>query len=122
MSHVEAVLRRVGITLLLSACAVLPCLTISRPARAWGDEGHEVIGLIAEYYLEPGVRARMLELLGEDDTGLVERDMAHESTWADKYRDSDRDGDKRRYLGTRDWHFVDLEITGEGGKTKANVG
>jgi len=112
VSHVEAVLRRVGITLLLSACAVLPCLTISRPARAWGDEGHEVIGLIAEYYLEPGVRARMLELLGEDDTGLVERDMAHESTWADKYRDSDRDGDKRRYLGTRDWHFVDLEITG----------
>ena len=81
-------------------------------AWAWGDEGHEVIGLIAEYYLEPAVRARVLELLRQDDTGLVERDMAHESTWADKYRDSDRDGDKRRYLGTRDWHFVDLEITG----------
>ena len=110
MSHVEAVLRRVGIALLASACAVLLCST--RPARAWGDEGHEVIGLIADYYLEPGVRARVLELLGEDDTGLVERDMAHESTWADKYRDSDRDGDKRRYLGTRDWHFVDLEFTG----------
>jgi hypothetical protein len=112
VSHVEAILHPVGNALLASACAVLLCLTISRPARAWGDQGHEVIGLIAEYYLKPGVRTRALELLGEDDTGLVERDIAHESTWADKYRDSDRDGDMRRYLGTRDWHFVDLEITG----------
>lgn len=93
------------------ACAVLLCLT-SRPLWAWGDEGHEVIGRIAEYYLKPAVQARVLALLRQDDTRLVERDMAHESTWADKYRDSDRNGDKRRYLGTRDWHFVDLEITG----------
>jgi hypothetical protein len=98
--------------LLVGAGAVVPYLTACPPARAWGDEGHEVIGLIAQYYLERAVRARALDLLREDDTGLVERDMAHESTWADKYRDSDRDGDKRRYLGTRDWHFVDLEITG----------
>jgi hypothetical protein len=112
VSHVEAILRRAGAVLLAGACAVLLCLTSSRAARAWGDEGHEVIGLIAEYYLEPAVRARVLELLREDDSGLVERDMAQESTWADKYRDSDRDAGKRRYLGTRDWHFVDLEITG----------
>jgi hypothetical protein len=89
----------------------LVCLS-SGPASAWGDEGHEVIGLIAEHYLQPLVRARVLELLGHDDTGLVERDMAHEATWADKYRDSDRDTSKRRYLSTRDWHFVDLEIDG----------
>jgi hypothetical protein len=84
----------------------------SRPASAWGDEGHEVIGLIADHYLQPRVRARVLELLRHDDTGLVERDMAHEATWADKFRDSDRDTSKRRYLSTRDWHFVDLEIDG----------
>jgi hypothetical protein len=81
-----------------------------RPASAWGDEGHEVIARIAEHYLQPGARARVLELLSHDDTGLVERDMAHEATWADKFRDSDRDTSKRRYLATRDWHFVDLEI------------
>jgi hypothetical protein len=84
----------------------------SGPASAWGDEGHEIIGLIAEHYLQPGVHARVLELLRHDDTALVERDMAHEATWADKFRDSDRDAGKRRYLGTRDWHFVDLEIEG----------
>jgi hypothetical protein len=90
---------------------MLLCLG-SRPAAAWGDEGHEVIGLIAEHFLEPGVRVRISELLRRDETGLVERDIAHEGTWADKFRDSDRDTSKRRYLGTRDWHFVDLEIDG----------
>jgi hypothetical protein len=108
----ERVRRRAATALLVGACALLLCLTTSPPARAWGDEGHEVIGLVAEHYLEPAVRARVLEMLRADDTGMVEHDMARESTWADKYRDSDRDGDKRRYLGTRNWHFVDLEITG----------
>jgi hypothetical protein len=97
--------------IICSACVVLLCLN-SRPASAWGDEGHEVIGLIAEHYLQPGVRARVLELLRHDDSGLVERDMADEATWADKFRDSDRGTSKRRYLGTRDWHFVDLEMDG----------
>ena len=112
MSRAAAIRRRAATALLVAACPLLLCLTASRPAWAWGDEGHEVIGRIADYYLTPAARAHVLELLREDDSGLVERDMAHESTWADKYRDSDRDGDKRRYLGTRDWHFVDLEISG----------
>jgi len=98
-------------TLLSGACVALLCLS-SAAASAWGDEGHEVIGLIAEHYLQPAARARVLELLRQDDTGLVERDLAHEATWADKFRDSDRDTSKLRYLGTRDWHFVNLEIDG----------
>jgi hypothetical protein len=111
VSHVAATPRRAGGALLVGACAVILCST-GRSVWAWGDEGHEVIGIIAQYYLKPAVRARVLELLRQDDTGLVERDIAHESTWADKYRDSDRDGDEHRYLGTRNWHFVDLEIKG----------
>jgi hypothetical protein len=29
------------------ACALIPCIVA--PAYGWGDEGHEVIGLIAAY-------------------------------------------------------------------------
>ncbi len=92
-------------------CALSLCLH-SRGASAWGDEGHEVIGLVAQHYLQPAVRARVLDLLRQDDTGLVERDIAPECTWADKYRDSDRDTSQVRYRGTREWHFIDLEIRG----------
>jgi hypothetical protein len=49
-------------------------------------------------------------LLSQDDTGLVAPDIAHEATWADKYRDSDRDSTQTRYHETRSWHFVDLEL------------
>jgi hypothetical protein len=85
-------------------------LCIGRPAGAWGDEGHEIVGLIAQHYLTPAVRARVEALLATDETGLCARDIAHEATWADKYRDSDRDGSKVRYYATRNWHFVDLEL------------
>jgi hypothetical protein len=87
-------------------------LSIGRPAGAWGDQGHEVVGLIAEHYLTPTVRARVQALLATDDSGLTSRDIAHEATWADKYRDSDRGGSRHRYYGTRNWHFVDLELDG----------
>jgi hypothetical protein len=94
-----------------SLCVVLG-LCLHQTAAAWGDEGHEIVGLIASHYLTPGVRARVQAMLATDTTGLCPVDIAHESTWADKYRDSDRDGSKRRYRATRDWHFVDLELDG----------
>jgi S1/P1 Nuclease len=84
----------------------------SAPAFAWGDEGHEVIGLIADAYLEPAVRGRVQALLAGDDTELTAKDIAHEATWADKYRDSDRNTTKIHYNQTRNWHFVDLELDG----------
>ncbi len=82
------------------------------PSFAWGDEGHEVIGLIADRYLDPSVRARVQSILAGDTTQLTTQDVAHEATWADKYRDSDRNGAKMRYNHTRNWHFVDLELDG----------
>jgi hypothetical protein len=35
---------------------------------------------------------------------------ASEATWAYRYRDSDRETTKIRYQGTREWHFVDIEL------------
>jgi len=94
----------------LCACAVL-CVSAPR-ALAWGDEGHEVIALVAEHFLTPAARVAVERILAGDDSGLAAHDMAAQATWADKYRDSDRGAARVRYEATRDWHFVDLEIRG----------
>lgn len=79
--------------------------------RCWGDRGHEIVGLIAFAHLQPAVRAKVTALLAEDSSRLTPTTgIAAESTWADKYRDSDRDGAQVRYRRTRNWHFVDIEI------------
>jgi hypothetical protein len=95
----------------LTAACFLAGVCASGPrAHAWGDDGHETIALIAEHYLTAATRARVTLILAGDDSGLAARDMAHEATWADKYRDSDRNGTRERYEATRNWHYVDLEI------------
>jgi hypothetical protein len=94
-----------------SACLfVALAVTATHPAFAWGDEGHEIIALIAEQYLDPAARAKVAMLLAADTDTLTAHDIASEATWADRYRDSDRDTTKVRYEGTREWHFVDIEL------------
>jgi hypothetical protein len=77
------------------------------PALAWGDEGHEVVGLIAQSFLEPATRRAVDALLAADPDPLTPHDIASASTWADKYRDSNFNGAR---LATRQWHFVDIEL------------
>ncbi|MHB8477992.1 MAG: S1/P1 nuclease [Steroidobacteraceae bacterium] len=90
---------------------VLGCIT--PPAYSWGNEGHEVIGLIADHYLEPAVRTKVTAILAGDATHLTPTtQIDSEATWADKYRDSDRNTTKVHYNQTRYWHFVDLELRG----------
>ena len=96
---------------ILFTCALLAVATpLPRPARAWGDEGHEIISLIAEHYLDPAAGAKVITLLATDTATLTAHDIASEATWADKYRNSDRDTTRVRYEGTRQWHFVDIEV------------
>jgi hypothetical protein len=42
---------------------------------------------------------------------LTAHDIASEATWADKYRDRDRNGTKIHYQATWRWHFVDIELS-----------
>jgi hypothetical protein len=107
---------------LAAACFLAGLCASGRPAHAWGDEGHETIALIAERYLTAATRARVTLILAGDDSGLVASDIAHEATWADKYRDSDRNGTRERYEATRNWHFVDLEIHGGADLNRACYG
>jgi hypothetical protein len=37
-------------------------------------------------------------------------DIASEATWADRYRDSDRNGSRQHYEQTWRWHFVNVEL------------
>ena len=91
--------------------AAASLLVLSPAANAFGDEGHQVVALIAEHYLAPDVRHKVFAMLAADTSGLTAaRDIASEATWADRYRDSDRNTTRKRFLQTRQWHFVDVEI------------
>ena len=85
-------------------------LTMAVPsAQAWGDEGHQVVGAIASHYLQPAARRKAYALLAADTDRLTAHDFVGETTWADRFRDSDRNGTQLRFLHTRRWHFVDIE-------------
>lgn len=99
--------RRNGVaTLVLAAMAACA----PAPARAWGEEGHRIIALVAYRHLTPAVRGKVNQLLAGDADTLTAPDIASRATWADKFRDSDRRTSRQRYRLTREWHFVDLEL------------
>ena len=86
-------------------------MIVPRAAHAWGDEGHRIVARIAEHYLHPAVRARVDALLAGDATGLTaDHSMESEATWADRYRDSDRNGARVHYEQSYRWHFIDLDL------------
>ena len=77
-----------------------------------GDEGHEVVALIAQHYLSPAVATKVHSILAADSTHLTpDTNIDSEATWADKFRDSDRYTTKIHYTETQNWHYVDLEIS-----------
>jgi hypothetical protein len=82
----------------LSMLAALP-----QNAIAWGDEGHQIVALIAEHYLTPAAKRQVDVLLAADTDSLTAHNIADAATWADKYRASHRE--------TASWHFADIEIS-----------
>jgi hypothetical protein len=94
-----------GATVLLAA--VLWLCPVS--GFSWGDEGHEIIALIADHYLTPAVRSQVASLLDGETTGLTRgTGMAAGATWADKFRDSDRNAGQVHYRETQAWHYIDI--------------
>ena len=90
--------------ILLSAIA-LAGLAPNR-ALAWGKEGHEVVGAIAEKHLNKPARDAVGELLKDhqfkslSDTKLV--------NWADAIRGSAVY--KEKYPKAPQWHYVDIDV------------
>ncbi|TAM12459.1 MAG: S1/P1 Nuclease [Nevskiaceae bacterium] len=97
-------------TLCVAAALVLLALRPA-PALAWGYEGHAVVALIAQHYLQPAVHQRVDAILAMDDSTLVKHDMASEATWADKWRGAGGDLDAGgRHHRTAKWHYINLEL------------
>lgn len=95
---------------MLRALAATLLVMVGTSAHAWGDAGHEIVARVADHYLQPAVRERITTLLKSDATGLTANDIAAQATWADKYRDSDRNSTRQRYEQTREWHFTDIQL------------
>ena len=56
------------------------------------------------------VKRKVDALLAADKDDLTAADFVSRTTWADKYRESDRQTTKIRYEATRKWHFADIDI------------
>lgn len=96
-------------SMLVIITALLLCPGLS---FAWGDEGHEIVGRIADHYLTPPVRKRVALLLAQDQSHLTRSsDIASEATWADKFRDSDRSSGGNHHRQTGQWHYINIELT-----------
>lgn len=85
--------------------AVALCVSISQPALARRDKGHEIIASIARAWLTSRTRAWVDALFAKDADTLTALNMVSRATWADKWRDSG-------HRETASWHVVDLELTG----------
>jgi S1/P1 Nuclease len=89
------------------ALALTANIAQPRTALAWGDDGHKVVALIAQSFLDKDVLKQVNALLAADTDSLTAHDIASAATWADKFRDANTGGARQR---TSQWHFVDIEI------------
>jgi hypothetical protein len=87
---------------ILRACFILLVVSLAVPAQAWGPRGHQVVAHIAAANLTPKARAAVAGLLGGESEAM----MALSANWADEIRD------QRPETGA--WHYVNLEIAGDG--------
>jgi hypothetical protein len=74
----------------------------STTAWAWGDQGHEIIAMIAADNLSPSARDQVAKILATtSDTNSLEKAMAAASIQPDtEFGPQDR--------STAPWHFIDI--------------
>jgi hypothetical protein len=84
----------------LTPFILLLLLALPGPGRAWGPQGHRIVGLLAAYELGPAARAEVARLLA----GEPEPTLAGVADWADDLRGSDPALAQR----TGRWHYVNF--------------
>ena len=88
-------MKAIGIAAFSLLCATSALFSAS-PARAWGNEGHEIVCVIAWEEMKPATREAVMSILKVTDRA----DFAESCIWADQYRQSHRE--------TSSWHFVNV--------------
>lgn len=78
----------------LSAAILALILAWAGPAGAWGNEGHQIVALIADRHLTPVAKRKVQQLLALEPGAT----LASISTWADEHRSP----------ATAAWHYVNL--------------
>jgi len=93
---------RIGTTAPATAAilALLTLILLPSAARAWGQNGHRVVGQIAESHLSEDAKRGVEALVGPDSLPRI-------STWADEIR-SDRSWDE-----AIPWHYINIPPGGE---------
>src|ERR1043166_9342801 len=81
----------------LALTAIAALLASSHPAAGWGNEGHEIVGAIAEANLTPTASANVVILLGAGQS------LSSVATWADAI--------KPQRPETKPWHFIDIPVS-----------
>ncbi len=95
------------LTLLAVACA---CAASLPPrALAWGRQGHEIAGRIADKYLDDKARAAIAELLkGDQFQSLADGRL---NSWADAIRSSA--AFRRKYPRMAEWHYINIDVAAD---------
>jgi hypothetical protein len=95
-------LYRIKSILLFVLAVVLSSSAARSPAWGWGNDGHEIVAIIAADNLSPAARRQVAAILATSAApGPLERAMAIASIRADTiYTEQDR--------STAAWHFIDL--------------
>jgi hypothetical protein len=85
--------------LFIIAAGLVTFAPLASGARAWGTEGHEIIGELAESFVSPQTRTELASLLPEGEH------LANIANWADEYRKS--------CSNTGPWHYVNIPLAAQ---------
>ena len=98
----------------VAALATLFLFGTPNRVDAFGKEGHEIVGRVADKFLSKAARDAIKELLAEHQfKGLSDGKLTN---WADSIRRSSFGN--TNFPGNGDWHFIDLDIKEKWDKAK----
>jgi len=93
--------RNLKTTRTFALSAVLTCV-ITGQALAWGEEGHAIVGEIAQRRLNDTARAAVSTILKNVSPNLAHASLASFASWADDFR--------AQHHETTNWHFVNISL------------